>query len=188
MYQTSQFRNGLKIEIDGQPWIIVEFQHITPGKGSGFVRTKLKNLKTGQVLDKTFKSGEKVNKPDMLSTKMQFLYSSGDEFVFMNSTNYEQLNISEKILGEKKNFLKDGMECEVLLHNGEAIDIELPMFVELEITETEPGFKGDTATGGSKLATLETGATIKVPLYLAEGEKVKIDTRTGEFVERAKSS
>ncbi|MBF0275377.1 MAG: elongation factor P [Nitrospinae bacterium] len=187
MFQTSQFRNGLKIEIDGHPWLIVEFQHITPGKGTGFVRTKLKNMRTGQVLEKTFKSGEKVKKPDLMSTAMQFLYKSGDNYVFMNTSSYEQTEIPEKALGDSKLFLKDGMECEVLLHNDEAINIELPMFVELEITQTDPGFKGDTASGGNKPATLETGAVIKVPLYLTEGERVKIDTRTGEFVERAKS-
>ena len=187
MYSTSDFRNGLKIEINGEPWVIVEFQHVNPGKGSAFVRTKLKNLKTGQVLDKTFKSGEKVEKPDLQSSNMQFLYKSAQEYIFMNVENYEQVTISEDVLGEKRFFLKDGMNCTVLLHNGEAIDVELPIFVELKVVETEPDCRGDTASGGSKPAKLETGAVVKVPLYLSEGEIVKIDTRTGEFVERVKS-
>ncbi len=186
MYSTTDFRNGLKIEIDGNPLIIVEFQHVNPGKGSAFVRTKMKNLKTGQVLEKTFKSGEKVKKPDLDQRTLQYLYNSGDEYHFMDSKSYEQVAIPAANIGDAALFMKDGMNVEVIFFNGEAISVELPMFIELEVTETDPGVKGNTASGGSKPAIVETGGTIKVPLYLQQGELVKIDTRTREFVERVK--
>jgi len=187
MYSTTDFRNGLKIEIDGIPYIIVEFQHVNPGKGSAFCRTRLKNLKTGQVLDKTYKSGEKVDKPDIDPRTLQFLYSTGDDYNFMDTSTYDQFAIQKKNLGGAELFMKENAEVEVLFHNGEAITVELPMFVNLQVTETDPGVRGDTASGGTKPATVETGAVVKVPLYLEQGEIIKIDTRTKEFVERAKS-
>ncbi|BBB31859.1 elongation factor P [Thermotomaculum hydrothermale] len=186
MYDTSDFRNGLKIEIDGTPFEIIEFLHVKPGKGGAFVRTKLKNLQTGAVLNKTFRSGEKVGKPDLVDRHMQFLYSQGDELVFMDLETYEQFTIPFEKIEDKAKFLKENMEVDVLYYKNEPISVELPTFVELEVVETEPGFKGDTATGGTKPAVLETGAKINVPLFINVGDKLKIDTRTGQYVERVK--
>ncbi len=186
MYDTSDFRNGLKIEIDGAPFEIIEFLHVKPGKGGAFVRTKLKNLQTGAVLNKTFRSGEKVAKPDLVERHMQYLYAQGDELVFMDLETYEQFTIPFDNIADKAKFLKENMEVDVLYHNNRPISVELPTFVELEVTETEPGFKGDTATGGTKPAVLETGAKINVPLFINVGDKLKIDTRTGQYVERVK--
>ncbi len=186
MYDTSDFRNGLKIEIDGTPFEIIEFLHVKPGKGGAFVRTKLKNLQTGAVLNKTFRSGEKVGKPDLVDRHMQYLYAQGDELVFMDLETYEQFTIPFEKIEEKAKFLKENMEVDVLYYKNQPISIELPTFVELEVIETEPGFKGDTATGGTKPAVLETGAKINVPLFINIGDKLKIDTRTGQYVERVK--
>ncbi len=186
MYDTSDFRNGLKIEIDGTPFEIIEFLHVKPGKGGAFVRTKLKNLQTGAVLNKTFRSGEKVGKPDLVDRHMQYLYSQGDELVFMDLETYEQFTIPFEKIEDKAKFLKENMEVDILYYKNQPISIELPTFVELEVVETEPGFKGDTATGGTKPAVLETGAKINVPLFINIGDKLKIDTRTGQYVERVK--
>lgn len=186
MYDTSDFRNGLKIEIDGTPFEIIEFLHVKPGKGGAFVRTKLKNLQTGAVLNKTFRSGEKVGKPDLVDRHMQYLYAQGDDLVFMDLETYEQFTIPFEKIEEKAKFLKENMEVDVLYYKNQPISIELPTFVELEVVETEPGFKGDTATGGTKPAVLETGAKINVPLFINIGDKLKIDTRTGQYVERVK--
>ncbi len=186
MYDTSDFRNGLKIEIDGTPFEIIEFLHVKPGKGGAFVRTKLKNLQTGAVLNKTFRSGEKVGKPDLVDRHMQYLYSQGDELVFMDLETYEQFTIPFEKIEDKAKFLKENMEVDILYYKNQPISIELPTFVELEVVETEPGFKGDTATGGTKPAVLETGAKINVPLFVNVGDKLKIDTRTGQYVERVK--
>ncbi len=186
MYDTSDFRNGLKIEIDGTPFEIIEFLHVKPGKGGAFVRTKLKNLQTGAVLNKTFRSGEKVGKPDLVDRHMQYLYAQGDDLVFMDLETYEQFTIPFEKIEEKAKFLKENMEVDVLYYKNEPISIDLPTFVELEVVETEPGFKGDTATGGTKPAVLETGAKINVPLFINVGDKLKIDTRTGQYVERVK--
>ncbi len=186
MYDTSDFRNGLKIEIDGTPFEIIEFLHVKPGKGGAFVRTKLKNLQTGAVLNKTFRSGEKVGKPDLVDRHMQYLYAQGDELVFMDLETYEQFTIPFDKIEEKAKFLKENMEVDVLYYKNQPISIDLPTFVELEVVETEPGFKGDTATGGTKPAVLETGAKINVPLFINVGDKLKIDTRTGQYVERVK--
>ncbi len=186
MYDTSDFRNGLKIEIDGTPFEIIEFLHVKPGKGGAFVRTKLRNLQTGAVLNKTFRSGEKVGKPDLVDRHMQYLYSQGNDLVFMDLETYEQFTIPYEKIEDKAKFLKENMEVDVLYYKNEPISIELPTFVELEVVETEPGFKGDTATGGSKPAVLETGAKINVPLFINVGDKLKIDTRTGQYVERVK--
>ena len=183
---TTEFRNGLKIEIDGEPYVIVEFQHVKPGKGGAFVRTKFKSLKSGNVTDKTFRAGEKVDVPDLEEKTMQYLYGADKDRVFMDTSSYEQVSLNEKQLGDSISYLKENMEIKVLYHTGMPINIEVPMFVELAIARTDPGVRGDTASGGSKPATLETGAVVKVPLYMNEGDVVKIDTRTGTFIERVK--
>jgi elongation factor P len=185
MYSTAEFRRGLKIEIDNKPFIIVEFQHVKPGKGGAFVRTKLKNLETGQVLEQTFRSGAKVDKPDLEEKNMQYLYQDGDQYVFMDNATYDQVFIGQEFLEDVIPFMKDNVEVNVLFYNGRPIGVELPMTVDLLVTGTEPGVKGDTATGATKPATLETGHVVQVPLFIEEGETLKIDTRTGEYMERA---
>ena len=184
MYSTAEFRRGLKIEIDKKPFIIVDFQHVKPGKGGAFVRTKMKNLINGAVMEKTFRSGEKVEKPDLDEKDMQYLYRDDQGFHFMDTENYEQVFISTSQVGDAASFLSDGLELTVLYYEGVAISLEIPNFVELPIEKTEPGVKGDTATGGSKPATLTTGFVVQVPLFLNEGDVLKIDTRSGEYVER----
>jgi elongation factor P len=183
---TTEFRNGLKIEIDGEPYAIVEFQHVKPGKGGAFVRTKMKSLKSGNVIDRTFRSGEKVDVPELEEKTMQYLYAADKDRVLMDTSSYEQISMSEKQLGDSVNYLKENMEIKVLYFKGQPINIDIPMFVELKIARTDPGIRGDTASGGSKPATLETGAVVKVPFYLNEGDVVKIDTRSGIFIERVK--
>ena len=187
MYSTQDFRKNLKIEIDGEPYVIVECQHVKPGKGVAFVKTKYKSLVTGRVLENNFRSGDTVGKPDLEIRNMEYLYKEEDKYVFMDQSNYEQVHIEETFISEAVPFLKDNIEVEVLFHKGKPISIELPTFVVLKVVKSDPGVKGDTAQGGTKPATLETGATILVPLYLEEGEYVRVDTRTGEFVERAKA-
>jgi elongation factor P len=182
---TSEFRNGAKLELDGEPFIIIEFQHVKPGKGGAFVRTKLKSLKTGNVIERTYRSGEKLETPDLEEREMKFLYATGEHYTFMDTENYEQLTFDRASLGGGWDLLKEDMTVTLLLHAGAPIGMELPVFVELKVVKTEPGVRGDTASGGSKPATLESGATIKVPLYLDEGVVVKVDTRTREYVERA---
>ncbi|MBO4351628.1 MAG: elongation factor P [Proteobacteria bacterium] len=186
MYSTQDFRKNLKIEIDGEPYVIVECQHVKPGKGVAFVKTKYKSLITGRVLENNFRSGDTIGKPDLEIRNMEYLYKEEDKYVFMDQSNYEQVHIEETFISEAVPFLKDNIEVEVLFHKGKPISIELPTFVVLKVVKSDPGVKGDTAQGGTKPATLETGATILVPLYLEEGEYVRVDTRTGEFVERAK--
>jgi elongation factor P len=183
---TAEFRNGAKLELDGEPFVIVEFQHVKPGKGGAFVRTKLKSLKTGNVIDRTYRSGEKLDTPNLEEKNMQYLYSTGDDYFFMDNETYEQLSLTGKQIGDSKSWLKEDMVIKVLYHNGEPLSVEVPMFVELKVVRTDPGVKGDTAAGGTKPATLETGAIVKVPLYLEEGEVIKVDTRTGEYLERVK--
>jgi elongation factor P len=183
---TTEFRNGLKIEIDGEPYVIVEFQHVKPGKGGAFVRTKMKSLKSGNVIDRTFRSGEKVDVPELEEKTMQYLYAADKDRVLMDTSTYEQISMSEKQLGDSVNYLKENMEIKVLYFKGQPINIDIPMFVELRIARTDPGVRGDTASGGSKPATLETGAVVKVPFYLNEGDVIKVDTRTGIFIERVK--
>ncbi len=186
MIDTSQFRRGLRIELDGEPFLMVEFQHVKPGKGGAFIRTKLKSLATGRVLEQTFRSGEKVKAPDLEEKEMQYTYKDADGYHFMDMTSYEDIIMSEETVGEAARFLQENATIKVLYHNGRPIDIELPIFVELEVAETEPGVKGDTASGGTKPATLETGAVVQVPLFINAGDMVKIDSRTGEYVERVK--
>ena len=186
MISAGDFRNGVTLEIDGTVYQIMEFQHVKPGKGVAFVKTKYKSLITGRVLENNFRSGDTVGKPDLEIRNMEYLYKEEDKYVFMDQSNYEQVHIEETFISEAVPFLKDNIEVEVLFHKGKPISIELPTFVVLKVVKSDPGVKGDTAQGGTKPATLETGATILVPLYLEEGEYVRVDTRTGEFVERAK--
>ena len=186
MISTADFRNGIVLLLEGELMQIVEFQHVKPGKGGAFVRTKFKSLKTGNVTDKTFRAGEKVDVPDLEEKTMQYLYGADTDRVFMDTSSYDQISLSEKQLGDSINYLKENMEIKVLYHKGKPINIEVPMFVELAIARTDPGYRGDTATGGSKPATLETGVVVKVPLFINEGDVVKIDTRTGTFIERVK--
>jgi elongation factor P len=181
---TSEFRKGLKIEIDGEPFEIVEFQHVKPGKGSAFVRTTIRSLLTGRVLQPTLKSGEKVGKPDIEDKEMQYLYLQGEDYYFMDTKNYEQTFLSEKVLGENKNFLKENINVSVLFYNGKAIGVTLPNSVDLKVTKCDPGVRGDTVSGAMKPATLETGYTVNVPLFINEGDVLKIDTRDGKYLTR----
>ena len=186
MYSTTAFRKGLKIEIDGDPYIIVECQHVKPGKGVAFVKTRLKNLVTQKVIDRTFRSGDKVEKPDLIECEMEYLYSEDDMCHFMNMINYEQIHINKEDLGDAVKYLKEGVRTDILFHKNKAIGVELPNFVELKIVKTEPGVKGDTVSGSTKQAVVETGATVLVPLFVNQGEVIKIDTRTGNYMERVK--
>ncbi|MGI6620062.1 MAG: elongation factor P [Bacillota bacterium] len=187
MISTNDFRTGVTIEVDGQPWIVIDFQHVKPGKGSAFVRTKLKNVITGAVLEKTFSAGERVPRARIERREAQYLYSVGDDYTFMDVNTYDQTTISKETLGEGILYLKENMNVHIMTYEGRVIGVELPTFVELEVVQTDPGFKGDTATGGSKPATLETGAVVKVPLFVNVGDVLKIDTRTGEYIERVSS-
>ena len=184
MYSTTDFRKGLKIEVDGIPYEIVDFQHFKPGKGGAMVRTKLRNILTGRMQDITFRSGEKVGKPDMESRDMQYLYRQDDELIFMDMTTYEQLQISVETTDGKEGFLKDGQQCRVLLYKGNPLDIDVPLSLVLEVTETEPGAKGDTVSNVTKPATLETGLTVQVPIFVNTGDRIKVDTRTREYLGR----
>jgi elongation factor P len=186
MYSTPDFRKGLKIELNGEPFVIVDFLHVKPGKGGAFIRTTLKSLVTGAVIDRTFRSGEKVDKPNLEEKEVQFLYESDGQFHFMERETYEQLFLEENQLGEARNYLQENVELTLLFHNGRPIGVEPPMFVELRVVEAEPGLRGDTAGGATKPAKLETGMTIQVPLFVNEGDILKIDTRTGKYIERVK--
>ena len=184
MYSTTDFRKGLKIEIDGTPFEIIEFQHFKPGKGGAMVRTKLRNILNGRVLDNTFRSGEKVDRPNLESRDMQFLYHEGEQRVFMDMTTYDQMHMDAEATDGKANYLKDGQECRVLLYNEKPLDIEIPASLVLEVTETEPGAKGDTVSNVTKPATLETGVVIQVPIFVNIGDRVKVDTRTNGYLGR----
>jgi elongation factor P len=186
MYSTGDFKKGLKIEIDGIPYAIVDFLHVKPGKGGAFVRTKIKNLMTGKVLDQTFRSGEKVKRPDLAEREMQFLYRDGDSFFMMDNETYEQLALTSEQLGDAVLYLIENLNLKVLFFNQQPVAVEVPNFVELTVAQAEPGVKGDTASGGTKPATLESGAVIQVPLFINEGDRVRVDTRTGTYIERAK--
>ena len=186
-YNTSDFKTGIKIHIDGEPFAVVENEFVKPGKGQAFSRVKIRNLKSGRVIDKTWRSGESVEAADVMDTDMQFLYSDGEFWHFMDPNTYEQVQAEEVAVSEAKNWLKDGDTCSVTLWNGSPIVVTTSNFVELQIAQCDPGVKGDTAQGGSKPATLETGAVVKVPLFIEEGEMLKIDTRSGEYVSRVKS-
>ncbi len=186
MYIATQLRVGTKIEIDNEPYIVVDCQHVKPGKGMGFVRTKLKNLMTGIIIDKVFKSNEKIARPDLEEREMQFLYKDDSFYYFMDMKTYEQYSMTYEQLGDTRLFLPENEIVTVLLYKGQPISIELPNFVVLKVVETEPGVKGDTVSAGSKPAKLETGATINVPLFIETGDLIRVDTRTKEYVERAK--
>ncbi len=187
MYEASDLRKGLKIMIDGEPYIITEFQFSKPGKGQALYRCKLKNMITGLTMDRTYRSGDKFEPANLEEKRMQYLYNDGDGYHFMDLKNYEQVTLSEDQVGDARNFLKDNMEVDILFFNENVpISIALPNFVELEVTKSDPGVRGDTATGATKPATLETGYTVQVPLFIEEGEVLKIDTRTGQYVERVK--
>jgi elongation factor P len=185
MLSTTDFRKGLKIELDGVPYVIVDFQHVKPGKGGAFVRTKLRNLIGGGVVERTFRAGEKFDKPDLEEKNMQYLYAEGPQFYFMDTETYEQTFLTQEQLGESKNFLQENITINVLFYQGKPIGVDLPTFVVLTVVKTDPGLRGDTASGGSKPATMETGAVIQVPLFINEGDKLKIDTRTSAYIERA---
>ena len=188
MVSTNDFKNGMAIEVDGHVFTIVEFQHVKPGKGGAFVRTKLKNISTGAVLDKTYRAGEKFRRVRVESKKMMYLYSTPDEVVLMDNNTYEQLSLPPALVGEGLKFVKDNMEVEVLMVDENPAELLPPMFVELDITDTQPGVKGDSAgAGGSKPATLETGAVVNVPLFVKPSDRIKVDTRTGEYVERVQT-
>jgi elongation factor P len=184
MISTNDFRTGVTVEIDGQPWVVVDFQHVKPGKGSAFVRAKIKNVITGAVLERTFNAGEKLPKALIERREAQFLYSVGDDYTLMDNRTYEQITVRREDIGEGANYLKENMNVVILSYDTRVIGVEVPNFVELAVVETEPGFKGDTATGGTKLARLETGATVKVPLFVNVGDVLKVDTRTGTYIER----
>ncbi len=186
MISTSEFRNGSRLELDGVPYYIVEFQHVKPGKGGAFVRTKLKNLKTGSTVERTFRSGEKLDEPNLDECEMQFLYSSGETLTFMDTSTYEQFTYDKNQLGDNTDLLKEDTVVQILLYHNEPIAVGLPNFMDLKVVETDPGVRGDTASGGTKAAVVETGASIKIPLYLEAGEVIKVDTRTREYVERVR--
>ncbi|MFD2168949.1 elongation factor P [Tumebacillus lipolyticus] len=185
MISSNDFRPGVTIEYDGGIWRVVEFMHVKPGKGAAFVRTKLKNIRTGAVREMTFRAGEKVPRARVETRKMQYLYNDGEFFTFMDNESFEQLGIPAAMLEEETKYLLENMECSVMIYESQAIGVELPNTVVLEVAETEPGIKGDTAQGGSKNAVMQTGAVVQVPLFIEVGEKLIIDTRSGDYVSRA---
>ena len=185
MISAGDFRNGITIEVDSNIFQIIEFQHVKPGKGAAFVRTKLKNIINGGVVEKTFRPTEKFPQARIDRKDMQYLYSDGDLFTFMDMETYDQVALNAETVGDTLKFVKENEICKVCSHNGSVFAVEPQLFVELEITDTEPGFKGDTATGASKPATVETGAVVYVPLFVNQGDKIKIDTRTGDYLSRA---
>ena len=184
VYPTNEFKKNVKLEIDNTPFSIVDFQHVSPGKGSAFTRTKLKNLLNGNVIERTFKSGERVPAANVEVKEMQFLYKDNNGFNFMNTENYEQIIISVEQVGDQSLWMQDNMQVQVVFYNDRPITIDLPTFVELKITRTDPAFKGDTVTGGTKPATLETGAVVNVPFHISEGDVIKVDTRDSAYVEK----
>ena len=185
MISAGDFRNNMCFEMDGQVYQVVEFQHVKPGKGAAFVRTKYKNVKTGSVVERSFNPNEKFEQAQLERNDMQYIYADGDLYYFMDQETYEQRPISKDNIGENIRFLKEEMICKVLSYKGEIFGVELPIVVELEITECEPGVRGDTTNNATKIATLETGATVKVPLFVNQNEIIRVDTRTGEYLERA---
>jgi len=186
MLESGDLKKGVKIEIDGDPYILVQFEFVKPGKGQALYKCKLKNMVTGAQFDRTFRSGEKFKQPDLEEQEMEYLYAEGDKFCFMNMTTYVQEYLSEEQLGDAKDFLKENTVCNILLFEGRPIGISLPIFINLKVEQTDPWVKGDTASGDSKPATLKTGYVLQVPPFIEEGELIKIDTRTGAYVERVK--
>jgi elongation factor P len=185
-YKTNEFKGGLKIMLDGDPYTIVENEFVKPGKGQAFNRVKVRNLKTGRVVERTFRSGDSVEAADVMETDLQYLYNDGDGWHFMDTDSFEQLTADPAAVGDSAKWLKEQDMCRVTLYNGAPLSIEPPNFVVLTVTQTDPGIRGDTATGGTKPATLETGAVVNVPLFLEEGELIRVDTRTGQYLSRAK--
>ena len=181
---TSQFRNGLKVEIDGEPYVMIYFQHVKPGKGGAFVRTKIKNLRTGRVLERTFRSGERLEEAEVEDKKMQYLYQDGEQFIFMDQESYDQIPFTKEQIGDARKYLKENLDVDVVFWRGKPINIELPPFIIAVVSQCDPGLKGDTASGSTKPATLETGAVVQVPLFIKEGESIRVDTRSNVYVER----
>ncbi len=186
MISTSDFRKGIKIEYKGAPHEIIDYQHHKMGRGGAIIRTKLKNMITGSIFDDSFKGGEKFKSPNLEEKSMQYLYNDGDQYHFMDNETYEQIPLSGEQLGDARRFLKENMDVKILFYKGSPIAVDVPMFVELAIVKTDPGVKGDTASGGNKPAVLESGITVKVPFHLNEGDIIKLDTRTSEYIERVK--
>ena len=184
MISVNDFKTGLTIEVDGGIWQVIEFQHVKPGKGAAFVRSKLRNLRTGAIQEKTFRAGEKVAKAHIENRKMQYLYASGDNHVFMDNETYDQIELSSKQIEYELKFLKENMEVSIMMFQSETLGVQLPTTVTLEVTATEPGIKGDTASGGTKPATVETGLTVQVPFFVNEGDKLIINTSDGSYVSR----
>ena len=185
MISVNEFKNGLTIEVDGELWRVVEFQHVKPGKGSAFVRSKLKNLRTGAVQEKTFRAGEKVEQAQISNRKMQYLYADGTNYVFMDTTTYEQLELPEEKIKDQLSYLKENMVVNIIMHENETLGIDLPNTVDLKVVETEPGIKGDTSSGGSKPAKMETGLIVQVPFFVNRGDVLTINTQDGSYVSRA---
>lgn len=184
MISVNDFKTGITIEIEGNLWQVVDFQHVKPGKGAAFVRSKLKNLAKGTTVEKTFRGGEKVQRAIVERKPYQFLYAQDEDYVFMDNATYEQVQVTAEFLGDGLKWLKDSMEVQVVVHGEKILGVEMPNFVELKVTQTDPGLKGDTAQGGSKPATVETGAIVTVPLFVEEGDVLQIDTRSGEYLKR----
>jgi elongation factor P len=185
MISAGEFRNGVTFELDGQIFQVVDFQHVKPGKGAAFVRAKVKNIISGSIVERTFNPNDKMEKARIERRDMQYLYSDDGLYYFMDVESYEQIPLNKDVVGSSLDFVKENMTCKVLSHKGSVFSIEPPTFVELSVTETEPGFRGDTAQGATKFATVETGAQVKVPLFINQDDVIKIDTRTGEYMERA---
>ena len=188
MATTADMKNGITLDIEGQLWNVIEFQHVKPGKGGAFVRTKLKDIQSGKIIDHTFNSGSKIEFIRVEAKEMQFLYLDGENFVFMDNESYEQLMVNMDIISDGKNYLIAGMNVDILFDDDEILDVRIPAHVILAVTKTEPGFKGNTATGANKPATVETGYELNVPLFINEDDRIKIDTRSGDYVERAKDN
>jgi elongation factor P len=180
----SELRKNAKVELDGHPYVVTDFQFVKPGKGQGLYKCKLKNMITGAVLDRTWRSGETFTVANVESKKMQFLFSSGDAYTFMDNESYEQVEVQADLLGDDRYYLLDNLECDVLFYNERPVGVSLPSHIVMQVTECEPGVKGDTATNVTKGATMQTGLTVQVPLFIKQGEKIKVDTRTGSYVER----
>jgi len=185
MYGITDLKTNVKIELDGEPYTVVDYQHSKMGRGGAVMRTKLRNLRTGATLQKTFQGNDKITPASLSTHQGQYLYADGDSFVFMNTSNYEQFTIASSLLGDSAKFLKEGLEVDLLDFRGKVIAAELPIKVEYEVTDTDPGMKGDTVSGGSKPATLESGGVVTVPLFIQIGDRIRVDTRTGEYLERA---
>ena len=185
MISSNDFKTGVSVEIDGDAYTVVDFQHVKPGKGAAFVRAKMRNVRTGSVVERTFNAGEKMPKAHLDRREMQYLYHDGDSYILMDLENYEQMPLSEEYMSEGKDYLKEDMSVSVLFFQGAVIGVDFPSQVVLEVTETEPGIKGDTASGGNKPATLETGAIVRVPFFINIGDKIRVNTKTGDYIERA---